>query len=163
MGLLALSETVTSGLIGAGAALFGALVGGAASFGGTWWEQRTTRRSNRAEAIRSTVATFIDIYGGAPVRLSYAESPEAFEEQLIELRTKLWTPRAQLRMYGGTQAIDEVMHRIYVELGSLEGQHPIDRDRRSRLIVIIEELADVTARVISNLDVDEPGGRSDRS
>ena len=149
MGALALSETVTTGLIGAGAALIGALVGGSASFGGTWWEQRSARKSNRAEAIRNVVAEFIAIYGGAPVRLSYAESPAAFDEQLVELRTRLWTPRAQLRMYGGTQAIDAVMHRVYVELGSLEGQYPIDMHVRSRLIRIVEELADVTAEVIS--------------
>ena len=146
---MALDGDVVTGLIGAGAALAGALLGGAASFGGTWWEQRTAHTSKRAESIRATVSSFIEIYGGAPVRLSYAEDAAAFDDLLVELRTKLWTPRAQLRLHPGTTAIDDVMHRIYVELGTLEGQFPIGVKERHRLIQILEELADVTAAVIS--------------
>ena len=149
MSLVAFSDSVATGLIGAGAALAGALVGGAASFGGTWWEQRNTRMLGRAEAIRSTVAVFIEIYGGAPVRLSYAKDFGDFDRQLIELRARLWTPRAQLRMYGGTEAIDEVMHRIYVALNSLGDKYPIGVLERSELIRIVEELAEVTALTIS--------------
>lgn len=149
MSMVALSDSVATGLIGAGAALAGAIVGGAASFGGTWWEQRNTRMLDRAEAIRTTVAAFIEIYGGAPVRLTYAKDADDFDDQLIELRTRLWTPRAQLRMHSGTKAIDDVMHRIYFALNSLDGQYPIGREERSELIRIVEELADVTARTIS--------------
>lgn len=57
--LLALSDATTA-LIVAVAGLAGALLGGAASFAGTWWERRTERRHAHASDVRAACVNVVE-------------------------------------------------------------------------------------------------------
>ena len=128
MDILALSDSATVGLLGAGAAFLGTVVGAAASFGATRWQQRQERRAAQVDSVRALASEYLQIAAGAPVSLSYIDDQQVFEQQQQLLRSKLWSPRARIALYPQAKPITEAM-AWFIHVVAETGSPPNDEAR----------------------------------